>query len=322
MQLIVRILRRARREVSLIFHLIYVLALVVPTLILKGLVSFPLAVGRGHEAILIFCKNCVVKIAISKKSAIEREYVNWVAILEKHPMLAECFPHYTFIRNTFFSCLLSERLFPIPVDDAQISAVRMRLLLDNSVRQDTRLVFEKYSQIHAGLNCVQTAFGVNVANSLCEIVKNYLITYQYRVGLSHGDFHSRNIMRDLNGFDRMIDLDCIRFEGIVELDVLYFALEMKWSHSGILWTDTLGSAFDMQGKNISDSLRAFSVSWNNALGVVYYLDRVGQEYMSYGYRYPREQMMCVINSMWNAGLINKKDGGTPPEMAIAKSESK
>jgi hypothetical protein len=294
----------------------------VPTLLLKGVISFPLSFGRGHEAILILCKHCVVKIAISKRSTIEREYLNWVAILQKHPMLAEVFPYYIFISNTFFSCLLSERLFPIPVIEAQVSAVRMRNVLDNCVSQDTRLVFDNYSQIHAGLNCVQTALGTEVAISLREIVKEYLVNYQYRVGLSHGDFHSRNIMRDLNGFDRMIDLDCIRFEGIVELDVLYFALEMKWSHSGILWTDTLGSAFDMQGKNISDSLRAFSVSWNNALGVVYYLDRVGQEYMSYGYRYPKEQMMYVINSMWNAGLINKKDCATPCEMATAKSEYK
>lgn len=183
------------------------------------------------------------------------------------------------------------------------------------------MVLEKYAQIHAGLNCVQVAFGADVAFSLREIVKDYLATDQYHVGLCHGDFHSRNIMRDLNGSDRMIDLDCTRFDGVVELDVLYFALEMKWSHSGTLWTDTLASAFDTQGKNISDSLRAFSVPWNNALGVVYYLDRVGQEFMSYGFRYTREQMMCIINSMRNAGLLNINDEFAPPDTAIAKCES-
>ena len=328
MQLIVRILRRVRREVSLIFHLIYVLGMVAPTLILKGLVSFPLSVGRGHEAILIFCKNCFVKIAISKKSTIEQEYLNWVAILQKHPMLAECFPRYTFIRNTFFSCLLSERLFPIPLKDALISAVRVRIAFDNCASQNTRLAFDKYSQIHAGLNCVQIAFGSEVAISLREIVKDYLINYQYHVGLSHGDFHSRNIMRDLNNFDRMIDLDCIRFEGIVEIDVVHFTLEMKWSHSGILWTDTLALAFDLKGKNIIDSLRAFSVPWNNTLGVIYFLDRIGQEFVSYGCRYQRDQLMCVINSMRNAGLFNKQDIGTGIQgqdqtgMTIVKSDCK
>jgi hypothetical protein len=303
--LIVRILRRARREVSQIIQFLYVFALVVPTLLLKGLVTLPLSVRRGHETILIFSKDLVVKIATSARSTIELEYLNCIAILQRYPLLAENVLHYQYYKNSIFSCLVSERLFPVPIADALTIAVRMRMKLDKCDSQDGRLAFEKYSQIRVGLDCVQAVFGEEVVTSLRGTVEDYLAKGQYHVGFSHGDFHSRNIMRNRNGCDILIDLDCVRFDGIEELDALYFALEMAWSNSGTIWTETLAEAFDTQGQNIAESLLAFSVPWSSNLGTTYFLDRIGQDVTNYGFYYTREQMSSLIIAIQDSGFNEK-----------------
>jgi hypothetical protein len=303
--LIVRILKRARHEVSHIIQFLYVFAVVVPILLLKGLVTLPFSVRSGHETILIFSKDLVVKIAMSARSTIEREYLNCNAILQRYPLLAENVLHYQYYKNSIFSCLASKRLYPIPKADCLTIAVRMRMKLDKCDSQDGRLAFEKYSQIHAGLDCVQAIFGEKVVTSLRGTVEDYLVTGQYHFGLSHGDFHSRNIMRNLNGCDIMIDLDCVRFEGIAELDALYFALEMEWSNSGTIWTETLAEAFDTQGQNIAELLLAFSVPWTSGLGTTYFLDRIGQDAINYGFYYRREQMSSLIIAIQDSSFNEK-----------------
>ncbi len=305
-KLILRISKRVGREIVRLFQLIYVFFLVIPVLSLRGLVSTPFSVARGYESILIFSIDKVIKIATFGKSTIENEYRNYVEIMQLQPALAEMLPQYSYFKDPFYSCLVSERLYPVPIDEALTSAVGIRVRFDNCVALERRLNLEECPQIQAGLKCVEVSFGEDAATDLRRIVEEYLATGQYHVGLSHGDFHSRNIMRDRHGCDRIIDLDCVRFLGVVELDALYFALEMNWSNFGALWTSTLAAAIVTQGRNITEYLSAFSVHWNNALGAAYFLDRVGQEFMNYGFRYTKEQMVPVFEAINNSDLIRNR----------------
>ncbi len=274
----------------------YLYILAIPALWLKGIISFPLTVIHGYRAFLLLSDAAVVKLAASKTSTIGREYANYIWLTQCQPNLVGIFPNYRYSRNALFSWLQSERLSPVPVAEALPLAVAARRQLDRSMRAAARLVPEQCPQILAGLRCIEAQFGARAAEGLRAVVADFLATGRYEVGLAHGDFHSRNLMRDQSGNFRLIDLDCVRLNGIAEFDALYFALEMEWSASGVLWTETLTYCFATQGRNIARYLAAFGVPWADALGFAFFLDRVGQDFLNYGFWYTREQLASVVDA--------------------------
>jgi hypothetical protein len=211
-------------------------------------------------------------------------------------------------RNALVTCLISERYQNVPIVDALDCAVEVRRNFDCAGLKQGGASLARYPQLRAGLRQVAELFGDDVSCRMEESVRQYLADGVYHTGLCHGDFHFRNIMRDNKGHVRVIDLDCVRFEGVVELDAVYFALEMEWSASGDLWLETLATAFEHGGDNIAQWLGRFSVCWNEALGLVYFLDRVGQENINYGFKYSKMKMERAVAAMQRAdhGMIDRE----------------
>jgi hypothetical protein len=162
-----------------------------------------------------------------------------------------------------------------------------------------RLELADCPQIIAGLKCIEAGFGDEIARDMRARTERYLARDQYTTGLAHGDFHSRNVMRDEAGSYRLIDLDCVRFSGVSEFDALYFALEQEWSISGRLWTRTLAECLKYQGRNIDYCMEAFAASWTTGLGIAFFLDRLGQDFTNYGTRYEKRDLVEVIDAIRN-----------------------
>lgn len=292
----VRILKRARREAGQLIQLAYLYLFAIPACCFKGLVSFPLSIGRGYCSFLLLSGTKVVKLAMSGNSTIGWEYANYVELMRRQPELAAILPQYTYSRGMFLTTLACERLMPLASMDVLPSAVEARKCLDRSIRTGTRLSLVQCPQILSGLQCLAKEFGLDVAIAMQTRVSEYLATGKYSVGLAHGDFHARNIMCDSAGRYRLIDLDCVRLEGITEFDGLYFSLEQKWSALGALWTETLGNCFSTHGSHISIELDAFGIRWSGGLGFAYFLDRVGQDFVNYEISYPREKLASVVDA--------------------------
>lgn len=193
-----------------------------------------------------------------------------------------------------------ERLSKIPHSEALVRAAGIYGRFRVNSPAGGRLELADCPQIAAGLHCIETEFGTEIAHTLQARTEVFLTRAQYTTGLAHGDFHSRNLMRDETGGCRLIDLDCVRFSGICEFDALYFALEQEWSASGRLWTDILAECLTYQGRNIAHSMEAFAASWTTGLGVAFFLDRVGQDFANYGMRYEQRQLALVIDAARNA----------------------
>lgn len=295
--LLLRIGMRARRDsLSLIQHA-YLYLYAIPRLWLAGAIAPPLSISRGYGSFLLLSPASFLKLAISSKATIRKEYEHYLILTAAQPRLAELLPSYRFLQGWLFSALQCERLVRIAPADALPPAVDLHRQFTTPAAAQRRLALSDCPQIQAGLHYMEAEIGKEVARAIQQLVVNYLANGKYEVGLAHGDFHSRNIMYDSAGGCRLIDLDCIRFEGIREFDALYFSLEQEWSDSGRLWTETLGDCLVGQGENVQECMAAFGAVWSDGLGVAFFLDRVGQDAMHYGMHYASMHLESVLNAV-------------------------
>lgn len=300
--LLLRIFMRARREILSLVQYAYLYGYAAPRLRLSGELATPFSVSRGHASLLLLSPGAFFKLAVSGKATIREEYDHYLCLAAAQPLLAAHLPSYRFIEGWLLAVLKCERLTTVKPADALPLAVDIQRILNVTGVAKRHLSLVDCPQIQVGLRYVEAEFGMGAARAVRQCADDYLAGGQYSVGLAHGDFHSRNIMRDEAGNCRIIDLDCIRFQGIREFDALYFALEQEWSASGRLWTETLGDCLAGAGDNVRECLEAFGVGWSDGLGVSFFLDRLGQDVMNYGMRCARVYLEPIVNA---AQIIEK-----------------
>jgi hypothetical protein len=294
--LLLRIAMRARRDGLSLVQRMYLYGYAVPRLWLSGAIAAPFSVARGHGSFLLLSPGSFLKLAVSGKATISKEYEHYLSLIAAQPLLAALLPSYRFLKGWRLSALQCERLTSVASLDALPLAVDLQKHFDAAGIVQRRLALSDCPQIQVGLRYMETEFGREAACAMRQLVTDYLAHGHYAVGLAHGDFHSRNIMRDAAGCCRVIDLDCIRFQGIREFDAVYFALEQEWSASGRLWTETLGDCLVGAGDNVQKCMVAFGVAWSSGLGLAFFLDRLGQDVMDYGMRYARAHLEPVVEA--------------------------
>jgi hypothetical protein len=295
--LLLRVGMRARRDSLSLIQRACLYLYAIPRLWLAGVIAAPLSISRGYGSFLLLSPASFLKLAISSKATIRKEYEHYLLLTAAQPRLAGLLPRYRFLQGGLFSALQCERLVKIAPADVLAPAVDLHSQFTTPTAAQRRLALSDCPQIQAGLHYMEAEIGEEAARAMQQLVVNYLADEKYEVGLAHGDFHSRNIMRDSAGGCRLIDLDCIRFQGIREFDALYFALEQEWSVSGQLWTETLGDCLTGAGDNVRKCMAAFDVAWSDGLGVAFFLDRLGQDAMQYSMRYARRHLDSVLNAV-------------------------
>lgn len=295
--LLLRIVMRTRHDSLSLVQRMYLYGYAVPRLWLSGAIATPFSVARGHESFLLLSPGSFLKLAISGKATINKEYEHYLRLTAAHPLLAALLPHYRFLKGWRLFALQCERLTSVASQDALPLAVDIQKQFDAVGIVQRRLALSDCQQIQAGLRYMETEFGRDTACAMQQLVMDYLAHGHYAVGLAHGDFHSRNIMRDAAGGCRVIDLDCIRFQGIREFDAVYFSLEQEWSTNGRLWTETLGDCLAGAGDNVRKCMVVFDVAWSSGLGLAFFLDRLGQDMLDYGMRYARAHLEPVVEAV-------------------------
>lgn len=296
--LLPRIAIRVRRDSLSLVQRMYLYGYAVPRLWLSGAIVAPFSIERGYGSFLLLSPGSVLKLAVSEKATISKEYEHYLRLTTAQPLLVALLPSYRFLKGWRLSALQCERLTSVASLDALPLAVEIQKQFDAAGIIKRRLALSDCPQIQAGLRYMETEFGREAACAMEQVVTDYLADGYYAVGLVHGDFHSRNIMRDVAGCGRVIDLDCIRFQGIREFDAVYFSLEQEWSASGRMWTETLGDCLAGGGDNVQQCMAAFGVTWSSGLGLAFFLDRLGQDVMDYGMRYARAHLEQVVEAMF------------------------
>jgi hypothetical protein len=208
------------------------------------------------------------------------EYRNFAAASRNWPDLLAIFPDIQFNSHGLVKYLTMSRYHPVGLEDSLAHASNTYLLMRNSGNgHGVRMAVSDSPELLAGFAMLAELYDDSTARSIRRHVEAFLATGDYHLGFAHGDFHSRNIVLDELGAPRLVDLDCIRLNGIQELDALYFVLEWEWSRTGRPWHDTIvamvrGTASEEQQTMLRTG---FGVEVSSGLAVTYLVDRIGQE---------------------------------------------
>jgi hypothetical protein len=291
-----RAFRKLCGYVSLLLNIFYFYLYALPWLKLHGIFKGFFRISFGYQSILVDSKDVFIKIALSKKSTIKNEYLNYSRIKDTFPYLAPILPSYQMLDGWFMSAIICETMTKVESIEAPPLASYVQKRLGMTARIDRLLILKECPQIMAGLDVLAEEYDQKIVGKLREIAENFLLSAQYISGVAHGDFHSRNIMKDRYGNAKIIDLDCVRFKAVREFDFLYFALEQVWSFSGQDWMESLDNCFNGVRSDVFLCLESFGVKWSSGLGTAFFLDRLGQDTISYGLVYSRNKLKCLVDA--------------------------
>ncbi len=291
-----RVFRRLDAYFACMLNVLYFFVYALPWLKLNSVFTGFFSISFGYQSILVNSKNVFIKVAFSKKSTIKNEYSNYLSLINTLPYLTEILPSYRMLDGWFASALICERMTKVKSSEALSPAIFIQERLGRSAALDRRLSLIDCPQITAGLNSLAEEFGKSVADQLTIIAKNFLLSPNYELGAAHGDFHSRNIMKDIFGHPKIIDLDCVRLKAVREFDPLYFALEQVWSISNDDWVESLANCFDGFQDDVVSCLESFGVKWSGDLGTAFFLDRLGQDTINYNIVYSKHKLRRLVDA--------------------------
>jgi hypothetical protein len=275
-------------------QIFYVYLYVLPLLYLNKIIRFPVHMKRGYQSFLIDDGKIFLKIALSKRSTIFQEYRNYMQARECGPFIADLLPTYQLINKLLIKAIKCEHLAWVDSNSALPLAVYINHSFNKSVVLGQSLHLNECAELKAGLNHVERRFGIKVAKKMQHTLELFLLNGNYSVGIAHGDFHSRNIMVDVDKNPVIVDLDCMRFKSIREFDCLYFLLEQEWTLSGQIWIKTLTDCLCGVENSVKKGLESFGVIYSRELITAFFLDRVGQDVMRYRIVYSEKNLKDFI----------------------------
>ena len=286
---------------------LYAWFFVIPYLTRRENISKPI-IKFSLNTVVILEDRRVFKAALNTKSTIKLEINNFERICKEYPILLSILPDYKIKGNAFVSYLSTALYNGVDLSGSIILATRLFKIISECRKCQKRLQIIESAQLVAGLEIISQDYGDAASQRIHQIVDTFLENGKYHLGFAHGDFHSRNIVIDEHHMPRLIDLDCVRFCGIQELDAFYFLMEHEWSVSGNPWYETILRYFKGE---ISDEaiaiLNKFGIGYDHGLAVTCLVDRIGQESLNYGFNYPHTKLAPAIE-----GIMSIQSGSVLP----------
>lgn len=277
---------------------IYIWFFVIPYLRYRENLSNYFTLKYTFNSIVIAERGRVFKVALNKNSTIGLEYHNLLIIRELYPALLNILPDYSMNERIFVKYLSAPCYEVVASPDSVRPTIEIFVLIRECCKPKVRMQVVEFAELVEGLNVISNVYGELVSQRIFKIVDFYLKYGKYHIGFAHGDFHSRNIVLDEFHRPRLIDLDCVRFCGVQELDAIYFLVEQEWSKSGTPWYETIAlylkNGLSPEGFVFLNSL---GVEYTLGLSVTFLVDRIGQEKNNYGFNYTDVQLASTINEI-------------------------
>ena len=258
---------------------------------------FPLSISFGHEALILKTKNKFFKVSMFGQGTLDREITNFKKIIAIKSSIKEILPNYKYFTYQFFSCLVSERLSLKSSNELDQRTIDALTTL-NSINNKNRFIkILDYPELQAALTFIKSNFGIEMETTIQDHLEKFFKEGKITTGVCHGDFHSKNVMEDSNGNKYFIDLDCVRYSGISMIDKIHFAVEADVEKRNVLWMQSIHTAIDSKGSNLKKILETFGEVWNPTIGLIYFLDRLGQEIIRYSF-FPTKSESAKLMLKW------------------------
>lgn len=297
------LLKRARHALqwraSAVRHWLWSRWVLLPRLQARGVLGKPATVRFAHAGVVVMGPDRVLKGTLSRRGRVAIEFARYRAALARWPALAEILAPLELREEGGASYVLMDRYTPVSLESAGEHAARLYGSMRNCGRRaDAAQRFAASPEVSAGMQVLADLYGADIVPLLEARLARLASAGTCNVGFAHGDFHSRNIMLDGAGAVRLIDMDCMRQDGIQELDAVNFVLEEQWSRSGRQWYEQIDVYLRDEAPAAGrQALQRFGVPVSSDLAWLYLLDRVGQETMNYGFQYLPRQLAAAVATL-------------------------
>lgn len=253
-------------------------------LIFKGIIKekfieFPSSLA-GHYNLM--GADTFYKIAVKNKSFFKEEAESIVNIIKKYLQIGEIIPEYeykSFCNNTI---LLRKSAILEPIENEEESYKTaeefLKIFRKNSLNKS--ITSDEMPYLKKGLDIIKCMEGEEVFQKTSKLVDDFLQNNLFNIGFCHGDFHSKNLMKN-SAKKYMIDLDCIREKSVQELDAIYFLIQKIIDDTPGIWWYEASRLFIIKVEmhpRYKNFLTSFlDVNKISLFILIYFLDRIGQD---------------------------------------------
>lgn len=229
---------------------------------------------EGHYPILT--EKAFYKIATKNLCFFEYEKDSINFLKTNYPEIAKLIPDYEYHNNYF----KTEILEPISDIKEQLDSAKNILNIFKIYGEKNQINLNDLYHIIDGLNIINYLMGEDKYSKIKKKVEDILENNKFRIGICHGDFHSKNIVKkDSDIF--IIDFDCLRKKSIQEFDIIYFMIQyIIYIDRNIWWYEALLKFDEQIEKHLEYKLfleEFVSFDKIKELKLLYFLDRIGQD---------------------------------------------
>lgn len=198
-------------------------------------------------------------------------------ISNNFPSLSAYLPDYKLLKNKT-NIILKSSKFIVPEKNKYLDIAIY--LFENFSK--CNLVSKNYNlitrEVAEGLNIISNhKQDINI-QSLVDKINLYVNKKDITFGFCHGDFHYGNIMIDNNGVIKIIDFDCVDFNGIQFFDAFYFLFEYEYLLNNRTWIQTVSNLIDNKIPDyFYDYFNKCKIELNIYKVILFFLHRIGQE---------------------------------------------
>ena len=218
------------------------------------------------------------KVALNKGSNIREEYVNY-QMLKKYLINENILPQLIFkgSNNVYIKMDILHPIerteFPSALNHIYASLSKFASLRETHI--------DEQENIKVALNFLKTLEHPEKITAIEKWVK-IVFEKQFLIGLCHGDLHLRNIMKNDAGSYQIIDFDCVKKTGLLDLDVFNFMIEMENLDSSADWREQLIKFHDhLYESEKYKFYTGFIKMKKSEVVMLYFLERIGLNFKFY-----------------------------------------
>jgi len=230
---------------------------------------------------IVTTKNTFYKISTKYNSFFIYDNDSIIKIRKKYPDISSIIYQYSF-KKYFFSELIimkSKKMDIIADDKEAIFFAKKILLRFRKYGKLDKISVDELFYLKEGLKILKKIISNQKFEQVHQYISDFFERNLFHIGPSHGDFHSKNILKENNKY-YVIDFDCFREKSIQEFDAVYFIVQLITIKNNITWFEALHKLLDKDYSNeeYNSFLNSLIFTENfNVLALVFFIDRIGQE---------------------------------------------
>ncbi len=234
-----------------------------------GKIDFLPSSVDGHYPVL--AKGHFYKFAFKNEQFFNFEKYN-IKYLKKINEISEYIPNYEYHFKYFKTNVYTS----IENKNEHLKCAEKILDAFSHVGEQKSIKLEELEYIIKGLDIIKIVTDEQVFQICKEKVERILEKYKFRIGICHGDFHPKNILKNKDK-PVVIDFDCVRKISIQEFDCLYFVIQsiIDYDTKNVWWHDAINydmsDYFDFISKYIDKNIDIEDLKF------IFFIDRIGQD---------------------------------------------